>query len=113
MLDVYKVEEVKPEVEDEYYHSTGVRLVNTNFSHADATWEDVYSLTRFYFEHIFKDKAVYLYGGEVYVDGGKLKEGEVCRYDDVRLGLTIYEDSYPEENFKPLKKYGYSLDKSK
>lgn len=53
--DAYKITDVKKEINKEYFYSTGLSFINTNFSNSDAKWADVYSLTRYYLEYIFPE----------------------------------------------------------
>jgi len=51
--DVYKITEVKKEIDKEYYYNTGLSFINTNFPNEKSKWSDVYCLTRYYLEYIF------------------------------------------------------------
>jgi len=51
--NVYKITEVKKEIDKEYYYNTGLSFINTNFPNEKSKWSDVYSLTRYYLEYIF------------------------------------------------------------
>ena len=52
MLNRYEVLEVRTEVEDDYYHDAGLKLKGTNGVDSES-WNDVYSLTRYYLNDIF------------------------------------------------------------
>lgn len=53
MLSAYKITEIKTEVKNDYYHAVGLSWVNTNFEDSKEKWQDVYTLSRYYFEYIF------------------------------------------------------------
>ncbi len=55
MLGVYKVISVNTEIKDDYYHSAGLKLKNTNFKDSKEDWCDVYSLTRYYLYYVFPE----------------------------------------------------------
>jgi hypothetical protein len=103
----YKVGKVSTEVKDEYYHSAGIELIDT-MGKESKSFQDIYSLTRYHFEDIFKDK-IFLYNGELYVEGGKFKVGEAVAYKNIREDddekVTSFQATFPKENFIPLKKY--------
>ncbi len=63
----------------------------------------MYSLTRWYFDDVFKEKC-YIFNGEMYVEGGNLKDGSAAAYKDMEE-VTLFKNTYPKENFIPLKKY--------
>jgi len=53
--DAYKITEVKKDIDEEYFYSTGLSFINTNFPGSKAEWSDIYSLTRYYLEYIFPE----------------------------------------------------------
>ncbi len=89
---------------DDYYHSVGMTLIKNDSK--ESNFQDIYSLTRYYFDSIFQDK-IYFYQGEVYVQGGNLKVGEAVTYkeEDLSDEVFLFKETYPKENFIPLVKY--------
>lgn len=53
--NVYQITDVKDKINKEYYYSTGLSLINTNFPESKPQWADIYSLTRYYLEYVFPD----------------------------------------------------------
>jgi hypothetical protein len=53
--DAYQITDVNDKINKEYYYSTGLSFVNTNFPESKPQWADIYSLTRYYLEYIFPD----------------------------------------------------------
>lgn len=102
--DRYKAGEIRTEVKDDYYHAVGISLIDT-MNKDKSEWADVYSLSRYYFKDIFKDKKIYLFEGEVYVEGDEFKVGEPVAYKNEEYGTTLFQKTFPKENFIPLKKY--------
>lgn len=102
--DRYKIGKIITTVKNDYYHGAGIELIDT-MSENKTSWNDVYSLTRWFFKDIFKDD-LYSYNGQLYVKskGGKFKAGMPVAYKNLDE-VTLYEDSFPKENFIPLKKY--------
>lgn len=98
--DRYKVGKITTTVKDDYYHGVGIEIIEGK----EKKFQDVYSLTRWYFEDVFKDN-IYLFKGEIYVEGGEFKEGEPVAYKNMDNSVTLYKNTYPKENFIPLKKY--------
>lgn len=102
LSDRYKIGKVTTQVKDEYYHSAGMEIIDT-MDKNKKSFKDVYCLTRWYFNDIFKDK-IHIYEGEVYVEEGKLKIGEPVAYKNMD-DVTIFQKTYPKENFIALKRY--------
>ncbi len=100
--DRYKVGEITTTVKDNYYHAVGFEMIDINNN--EKRFEDVYSLTRWHANDIFKEK-LYSYDGELYVEGGKFKVGTPVAYKNFDDNVTIFKESLPKENFIPLKKY--------
>lgn len=101
--DRYKIGKVITKVKDEYYHGVGMDIVDT-MNKEKTNFQDVYSLTRYHCKDIFKN--IYLYNGEVYLEGGEFKEGEPVAYKDEEIdNVTLFKDTYPKENFITLIKY--------
>lgn len=98
----YKIGKVTTTIKDDYYHAVGLELIDT-LSKETSSFKDVYSLTRYYFETIFKDK-IYIYDGEIYIEGGEFKVGEPVAYKKMDE-VTLFKNTFPKENFIPLKKY--------
>ena len=98
----YKIESVTTDVKDDYYHSAGIGLIDTIGSEGKS-FKDVYSLTRWYIEDMFKQD-FFLYKGEVYVLGGEFVEGEPIAYKELD-GVTVYKKGILEQNFLPLIKF--------
>lgn len=102
----YKIGKVVTEVKDEYYHAVGMETIDVKNKN-EKSFRDVYCLTRWYFDEIFKEKT-YLYNGEIYVEGGSFKVGEAVAYKNMGGddgGVTSFKNTFPKENFIPLKKY--------
>ncbi len=101
----YKTGRITTTVKDEYYHSTGMELIDATDKNK-SNFQDVYSLSRYYFEDVFKD-GIYIYEGEVYVKGGSFKIGEAVAYkDDYEYdNVTLFKKDFIKEKFVPLKKY--------
>lgn len=103
----YKIGNVTTVIKDNYYHSAGIEFIDSN---GKKEFHDVYSLTRWYFKDIFQDK-IYIYNGEIYIEGGVFKVGGAVTYkninedDDDDDVVLPFEDTFPKENFIPLKKY--------
>lgn len=99
----YKIGKIATAVKDDYYHDAGMEFITGNGK--NKSFNDVYSLTRYYFKEVFGDM-LYFHDGDAYVKGGKLKDGCPAAYakEDDRE-VTVYSDKYPKENFVPLKKY--------
>jgi len=55
MLGTHKVLDVKTDLKDEYYHGVGLILKGTNGADSKS-WQDVYSLTRWYYGSIFPEE---------------------------------------------------------
>jgi len=53
MLGAYKVTEIKSEVQNNYFHGVGLKILNTNFESESPKWADLYSLTSYYIENLF------------------------------------------------------------
>ena len=92
--EYYKVGKITTEVKNDYYHAVGMELARGK----EKSFNDVYSLTRYYFKEVFGDM-LYFHDGEVYVKyakGGKLVAGCPAAYknDPKDRGVTIYQDSY-------------------
>lgn len=107
MLDKrYKAGKVNTVVKDEYFHGAGMEVIDTMDKKNKAEFKDVYSLTRWYFEEIFKNR-FFLYNGEVYVKDVEFKEGDPVAYNDENLQdeFTFFEKKFDKKNFIPLKKY--------
>lgn len=101
--DRYKIGKVITEVKDNYYHGAGIELIDT-MNKDQTSFQDVYSLTRWHFNDIFKN--IYLYNGEAYIQGGEFKEGEPVAYKNEEIdNVTLFKDTYPKENFIALIKY--------
>ena len=49
----YNIKDVKTVVKDNYYHAVGLSLVDAK---GESKWEDVYSLTRWYYDDVIKTK---------------------------------------------------------
>lgn len=97
----YKIKEVKNDLKDNYYHNVGILLVNDK---NETKFEDVYSLTRWYFENIFNYKT-YIYEGELYVEGDKFEIGKPVAYKDTDISdIILYSEVFKKDNFIPLKK---------
>ena len=101
--DQYKIGKINTIIKDEYYHDAGMELIDTKNKN-EKSFQDVYSLTRWYFEDILKTK-FYIYNGEIYVEGGNFKVGEAVAYKNIEYGTTLFQKTFPKENFIPLKKY--------
>lgn len=101
--DRYKVGKITTTVKDDYYHAVGFDMIDT-MNKGKKSFQDVYSLTRWYAKDIFKQK-LYSYNGELYVEGGKFKVGTPVAYKNFDDNVTIFKESLPKENFIPLKKY--------
>lgn len=100
----YNIKEVHTTLKNGYYHDVGV-LLQDKKDKKKTSFQDVYSLTRYYFEKVFKEKT-YSYKGEIYVEGGEFKIGEPVAYKDETINkVTLFEKTFPKENFIPLKKY--------
>lgn len=98
----YKVGKIRTEVKDDYYHSVGMDLVDGN----DNGFKDVYCLTRYYFDDIFKGKnKIYIFDGEVYVQGGDFEIGSPVVSKTMHEYIHLFEKKTPKENFTPLKKF--------
>lgn len=102
----YKIGEVITEVKDEYYHAAGITFLDA-MNDDKEEWHDVYSLASYRYEEVFPEH-LFLNDGEFYVDGGELEPGKLCRYKPEEEGkktqCLYYKDTYPKENFLPLKK---------
>ena len=69
----YKIGVVTTTVKDDYYHAVGLVLIDTMDKNKEK-FQDVYSLSRYYFDDLFKE--FYLYNGEVYILGDEFVVGE-------------------------------------
>lgn len=99
----YAAGKIITDVKDNYYHGVGMEVIH--IGRDKKNFEDVYSLTRWYFEDMFKEM-FYLYDGEVYVKGEEFKVGEPVAYKNIKEdNVTLFKDTMPKENFIPLKKY--------
>ena len=95
------LKEIKVDVKDEYYHNTGIRVLKKD----EEKWIDVYSINRWYFESVF-DINLHLFKGELYVEGGQFEVGKPVAYKSKEINkVTLYKESFPDENFIPLQKY--------
>lgn len=101
--DRYKIGEITTTIKDDYYHAVGIQMIDTMNSDKK-NFQDVYSLTRWFAKDIFKEK-LYSYNGELYIEGGELKEGKPVAFKKFDDNVTIFKELYPKENFIPLKKY--------
>jgi len=98
----YKITKVVTTLKDEYYHGVGLWLEDKD---KKETFKDVYSLTSWHFENVFKEE-IYMYKGELYVEGSKFKVGDPVSYKDKTIEkVTLFQNTFPKENFIPLKKY--------
>ena len=97
----YKVGKVNTELKDGYYHAVGITLIDTLCNDKE-DFQDVYSLSRWYFEDIFKE--MYLYKGDVYITSDEFIIGEPVVYKGGD-GINIFEERFNKENFIPLKKF--------
>ena len=52
--ETYTINRIVTEVTDDYYHSAGLSL--TKKGEKESKWEDVYSLTRWFYDDIFKEE---------------------------------------------------------
>lgn len=100
----YKVGKVTTKVKDDYFHGVGMTLIDTKGTEKES-FKDVYYLTNWAFEDVFKEKT-YMFNGELYVEGGELKTGEPAAYknDDDFGNVIIFNEKYIKEKFVPLKK---------
>ncbi len=53
----YEIIDIRTDVKNEYYHGVGLTLKGTNGRESE-DWKDVYSLTRWYLDDVFKTKSV-------------------------------------------------------
>jgi len=53
--DVYKITEVKKEIDKDDFYNTGLSFINTNFPGEKSSWSDVYSLTRYHLGDVFPE----------------------------------------------------------
>jgi hypothetical protein len=98
----YKIESITTDVKDSYFHAVGISLIDTMGTEGKS-FQDVYSLTRWYIEDIFKED-FFLYKGDVYILGGEFIEGEPIVYKELN-GVTVYKKGILEQNFLPLIKF--------
>lgn len=102
--DRYIIGKVTTAIKNEYYHDAGMEIIDT-MNKSEKSFQDVYSLTSWYFEDIFKEK-IYLYDGEIYIEGGEFKIGEPVVYKDIdEDNVTIFQKDFVKEKLIPLKKY--------
>ena len=67
-------------------------------------WKDVYSISSYYYDLLFKDK-LYSMDGVFYVAGGKIKVGGVVTYKEGKGNRAfIFKETFPKENFISLHK---------
>lgn len=100
--DRYKIGKINTILKNNYYHDIGLEMIN--ILDKSKRFNDVYSLTRWYFEEVFKEK-LYSYNGVLYIQGGEFKVGEPVAYKNFNDNVTLFKDSLPKENFIPLVKY--------
>lgn len=100
--DRYKIGKIITDVKNDYYHSAGIEMIDT-LNKNKKEFRDVYSLTMWNSEDIFKEK-LYSYNGELYIEGEEFKAGEPVAYKRLE-GLTLFRESFVKDNFIPLKKY--------
>ena len=100
--DRYKIGKVINIVKGGYYHNVGMGLIDTMGGNKER-FTDVYSLTRWYIKNMFDN--IYQYDGEIYVEGGNIKEGSVVTYKGNNDHTIIYKSTMPIENFISLVKF--------
>lgn len=100
----YIIKDISTKVDDGYYHSVGLTLIDTSNKES---WEDVYSLTRWYLEDIFK--SLVIYKGEVYtIDSqAELVVGDLVasQDNDGEYYVSVLTEDHIKEYFSVLKKF--------
>lgn len=103
----YKVGRVSTKVEKNYYYTAGIELIDT-MQEDKKEFQDVYTLTRYHFKDVFKDN-ICIFKGEIYTQGGDFEVGKPVAYKRTFDGddeqVTLFEDTFPKENFIPLVKF--------
>jgi len=101
--DRYKIGKIITEVKDDYYHAVGMELIDT-MNKNENRFQDVYSLARYYFEDVFKG-SIYIYEGDVYVQGGKLEVGSIVAYKNEDYEkVLIFSEKYNKDAFVSIVK---------
>lgn len=106
--DRYEITEIYTEVKNEYYHGVGIETIDIAFPNNDKSFKDVYTLTSYYYESVFKGIKFYNYKGDVYItdDSIELKEGVVVAYNDKNYEKTfLFKDKFKKEDYIGLRKY--------